>query len=301
MYNVLKSAAADFVGDRCTRIAAALAYYTAFSLAPTLMVVIAVCQLVFEPSDVRGQVEAEIVHAVGTDGAEQIKSMLKTDTARQQQGFLASATGALVMLMGATGLFAQLQSAMNDVWEVQPDPRRGGVRNFLLKRIMSLGMVLTVSFLILVSMTASAALHVFDSTIEHWLPTPASSLLVQVGEHAVSLGVLCCLFAAMFKWLPDAEVKWSDVWVGAVATAMLFVIGKLAVGLYVGSQDLSVTYGAAGSLVVVLMWVYYSAIIFLFGAELTQAWAKHRGAGIVPVSGAVRVVTRTDTIVPGKV
>lgn len=296
MITILKQTFSDFGEDKCTRIAAALAYYTAFSLAPMLLLIISVCQLVFEPEDVRGQVEKEVAAVVGDEGAEQIKTMLDTDTAEEKQGTMATTVSLIFMLVGATGLFAQLQGALNDVWEVAPDPEQGGIKNFITKRIISLGMVLTVAFLLLVSLAASSALHTFDASIDRWLPGDSASTLLSIGNYVFSFVILTCLFAAMFKVLPDAKVEWANVWVGAVTTSVLFLVGKMAIAFYVGSKGMEDTYGAAGSLVVVLMWVYYSAIIFLLGAEFTQAWAKHRGDGIIPDDGALRVVKRAERV-----
>ena len=294
MIKLLQQTWADFNDDNCPRIAAALAYSTAFSLAPLLVLIISVCQLVFEPEDIRGRVESEIANVVGEEGAAQVKTMIDSSGGGEERGIVATIIGIVVMLVGATGLFAQLQAAMNDVWEVRPDPDRNGMKYFLTKRLLSLGMVLSVAFLVLISLVASTALHAFDGVIERWLPNQAGSTLLFVGNFAISTAVISGLFAAMFKVLPDADVNWSDVAVGAVVTAVLFMLGKLGIGMYLGGQNMSTSYGAAGSLVLILVWVYYSAMIFLLGAEFTQAWAKHRGHGIQPSDGAVCVVKHTE-------
>ena len=294
MITIVKQACADFVEDNCPRIAAALAYYTAFSLAPMLMLILGVCQLVFEAEDIEGRVEAQVKNVIGDSGAAQVKTMIDADEGSKQQGVLSTVIGIALMLFGATGLFAQLQGAMNDVWEVKPDPKHGGIKSFLLKRLVSLGMVLTIAFLLMVSITASTALHAFDSYIDRLLPGQSGSLLLRLADYAISLTIITCLFAGMFKVLPDAKIDWTTVWMGAIATAMLFVVGKFLVGLYAGNQNMANTYGAAGSLVMILVWVYYSAMIFLLGAEFTQAWAKHRGPGILPADGAVRIVQTTQ-------
>ena len=294
MLTILKQTWTDFLDDNCPRIAAALAYSTAFSLAPMLVLIISVCQLFFEPEDIRGKVEAEIANVVGDEGAEQVKTMIDSSGERDKRGALATAVGVAVMLIGATGLFAQLQAAMNDVWEVRPDPAKSSLKYFLMKRLLSLGMVLSVAFLVLVSLVASTALHAFDGVIDRWLPVQAGSTLLHVANLVVSFLVLAGLFSAIFKVLPDADVEWSDVGVGAAVTALLFMLGKFGIGLYLGSQNMAATYGAAGSLVLILVWVYYSAMILLLGAEFTQAWAKHHGGGIQPSDGAVRVVKTTE-------
>lgn len=295
MFSIFRQTFADFSEDKCSRIAAALAYYTAFSLAPMLLLVISVCQLVFEAEDVRGEVQTQVTSVVGPEGADQIKTMLDADQHQEERGAAFAVASAFFMLLGATGLFVQLQHAMNDVWEVQPDPNTGGVKNFLVKRLVSLGMVLTIAFLLVVSLAASAALHAFDASIDRWLPGNSGSMVLAVANYAVSFLIVTFLFAAMFKFLPDVKIDWSTVWMGAATTAFLFMVGKFVIAMYVGNKSMEDTYGAAGSLMLILMWVYYSALIFLFGAEFTQVWAKRHGHGIVPDKGAVRVVTHTST------
>ena len=294
LLTILKQTWTDFLDDNCTRIAAALSYSTAFSLAPMLVLIISVCQLVFEPEDIRGKVENEIAAVVGAEGAEQVKTMIDSSSGTEKRGVFATIIGIVVMLVGATGLFAQLQAAMNDVWEVRPDPDKSSITYFFKKRLLSLGMVLSISFLLIVSLVASTIVHAFDGTIDRWLPGEAGSAIVFAANLLISFGVLVGLFAAIFKVLPDADVRWSDVGVGATATALLFLFGKACLSWYLGSSNMTTTYGAAGSLVLILVWVYYSTLILLLGAEFTQAWAKHRGSGVVPSDGAVRVIKSTE-------
>lgn len=279
MWQILKQSIASFIEDDCPRIAAALAYYTVFSLAPMLVVILSVCQLAFDPSDVRGQIEHQIEEVVGDEGAEQIKTMLKPTPARQDRSIVASLVGLGVMLFGATGLFTQLQAALNDIWKTKPKKATNGVVAFLVKRIVSLGMLLTVAFLMMVSIAASAVLKSFDSSIDAWLPGEAASTMVLIADYIVSLMVNTCLFAAMFRFLPDIDIQWRQVWVGATVTSILFLVGKFAIAIYVGNQSTNNMYGAAGSLVILLMWVYYSALIFLLGAQFTRAYStvnRHR-------------------------
>ena len=295
MFRILKQTWADFIEDNCPRIAAAISYSTAFSLAPMLVLILSVGQLVFEPEDIRGKVESEIAKVVGDEGAEQIKTMIDSkQNDEEKHGIWATVIGVTVMLVGATGLFAQLQAAMNDVWEVRPDPSKSGIKYFLTKRLLSLGMVLSLAFLVLVSLVASTAIHAFDGAVDQWLPGWAGSTLLFALNVLISFLVLACLFAAIFRVLPDAEIRWSDVAVGASVTALLFLLGKFGLSLYLGSQNMATTYGAAGSLVLILVWVYYSTMILLLGAEFTQAWAKNRGSGILPSDGAVRVIKKTE-------
>jgi membrane protein len=184
----------------------------------------------------------------------------------------------------------ELQAALNRAWGVEPDPDRGGVKNFVIKRLFSLGMVLSIAFLLLVSLVLSAALTAFGGALGGLLPGDASEVLLQLLDNAVSLVVITLLFAAMFKVLPDARIAWRDVWVGALVTTVLFLAGKFLIGLYLGQANPGEAYGAAGSLAILLVWIYYSSLILLLGAEFTPVWARERGAGVEPQEGAVRVV-----------
>lgn len=288
MINILKQTVSEFSQDKCTRMAAALAYYTAFSLAPLLILIITICGFVWDPADVEGLVQTEIQEVVGEDGARQVKTMLKNAT-KSDRGVLASIMSIAMLLVGATGLVGQLQGALNDTWEVKPDPEQGGIWNFLTKRLLSFGMICGMAFLLLVSLVATSAISAMGDMIAGWLPDEVSKAVLMAINIALSLVVISIMFAAMFRYLPDAKVAWSDVAVGAVLTAVLFVAGKYAMGAYLGSKNMESTYGAAGSLALILVWIYYSSMILLFGAELTQVWAKVRGSGIRPEEGAIRV------------
>ncbi|HEV7590806.1 MAG TPA: YihY/virulence factor BrkB family protein, partial [Longimicrobium sp.] len=185
-----------------------------------------------------------------------------------------------------------LQTALDRAWEVKPDPRAGGIKNFIFKRVLSLGMVLGIAFLLLVSLALSAMLTAVGGAIGALIPG-ASAVVVGILQTVISLAVITLLFAAIFKVLPDAVIAWRDVWVGAFVTAVLFEVGKWAIGLYLGHSNPGKAYGAAGALAVILVWIYYTAMIVLFGAEFTQTWAVRRGSGIRPEEGAVRVTEDT--------
>jgi membrane protein len=201
--------------------------------------------------------------------------------------------GVLALLFGATGAFGELQSGLNRAWEVKPDPRQGGIKSFVGKRILSLGLVLTIAFLLLVSMVLSAALSAFGDALGGLLGG-ISGPLIQVIQLVVSLAVITALFALIYKVLPDAKVAWPDAWVGAGFTTALFVAGKYLIGLYLSKSDPGSSFGAAGALALIMVWIYYSAMIVYLGAEFTQAWATEKGREIVPEPGAVRVETRTE-------
>ncbi len=288
MIKLIKQTVTEFGEDKCSRMAAALAYYTAFSLAPLMILIITLCGFVWDPADVEKLMESEIQGVVGNDGAQQVKMMLQNAT-RQDRGILASMMSIAMLVVGATGIVGQLQGALNDTWSVQPDPEQGGMWNFITKRLLSFGMICGVAFLLLVSLVASTVLSAFGEVIAGWLPAEVSSTMLSVINAAVSFGVITLLFAVMFKYLPDAKISWSDVAVGSLVTASLFVAGKYAMGAYLGTKNMESAYGAAGSLALILLWIYYSAMILLFGAELTQVWAKQKGAGVKPAEGAVLI------------
>jgi membrane protein len=188
---------------------------------------------------------------------------------------------------------------MNKAWHVQPDSSRGGLKNFVQKRILSFGMVMGIGFLLLASLVISAALSAFGEYIGGFFTSQAESFILQSVNQLISFAIITVMFAAMFKILPDAEIDWKDVWVGAAVTSLLFSIGKFAIGFYLGKSDVGSAYGAAGSLAIILVWLYYSAMIFFLGAEFTQAWARQYGKRIVPSPGAVRVETLQQEVSRG--
>jgi membrane protein len=279
----------DFLADDCPTQAAALSYYTIFALPPLLAVILLILGAVVDPRDVQGQLQQQIGALMGPAAADQIRTILEQVHQPQGGGLLPTILSVGALVLGAAGAFGQLQAALNRAWEVAPDPAQGGFKQFLLKRVFSFGMVLAVAFFLLVSLAVSAALTAFGGALGGMLPEGVSATLLQVVTQAVSLVVVVALFAAIFKVLPDARVAWRDVWVGAFATAVLFVVGKFLIGFYLGRANPGQAFGAAASLAVLFVWVYYSSMILLLGAEFTEAWANRKGSGIAPERGAVRV------------
>ncbi|MGH7513003.1 MAG: YihY/virulence factor BrkB family protein [Gemmatimonadales bacterium] len=287
--SLLKSSGSDFLEDDCPTQAAALSYYTIFSLPPLLMVLLLILGALVNPHDIRGQLEAQIGALMGPTATEQIRTILAQLHQPGSDNALRTVLSIGGLVLGATGAFGQLQAALNRAWEVAPDPR-AGLKAFLVKRLFSFGMILSVAFLLLVSLVLSAALSAFGGAVARMLPDGLSATVLQVVNLAVSFVVITALFATIFKVLPDARVAWRDVWVGATVTALLFVIGKFLIGFYLGRSNPGQAFGAAGSLAVLFVWVYYSSMILLFGAEFTQAWIERDGNSIAPERGAVRVV-----------
>jgi membrane protein len=274
---LLKAAFSEWLEDNSPRMGAALAYYTVFSLSPLLIIVIAVAGLVFGQEAAQGQVVAQLQGLLGQDTAKAIQEMIK-NADKPSSGIIGSLAGLITLLVGATGLFGELHDALNTIWEVPPKEGRGLV-GLIKDRFLSFTMVLGIGFLLLVSLTVSAALAAFGQFLNSILPS-----LTAVGHvlnFVVSFGVVTLLFAMIYKYLPDVEIAWNDVWTGAAATALLFTVGKFLIGFYLGNSGVASAYGAASSLAVLLVWVYYSAQIFLFGAEFTHVYAGKKGSQLV--------------------
>lgn len=276
-WTLLKDTSAKWSADKAPRLGAALSYYTVFSLVPLLVMTIAIAGLVFGKEAAQQAIMTQMESLVGPQSAAAVKQML--DIAQKpSSGLVASVIALATLLLGASGVFAQLQDALNTVWGVEPKAGRG-VWGAIKDRFFSLVAVLGTGFLLLVSLVLSAALAAFGKVFTGWLPGHES--LLHGIDFAVSFGVITLLFAMMFKLLPDAKIAWRDVWIGAGLTSVLFTIGKFAIGLYLGKAEVGSAYGAAGSLVILLVWVYYSSQILLFGAEFTAVYANRYGSHIV--------------------
>lgn len=272
--------------------AAALAYYTVFSLPPLLFLIIMIAGFAFPEGTAQQAITEEIADVVGSETADQIGDMIDSASERAHGGGgrLVTILGLVAFVFGATGAFAQLQAALNKAWEVAPDPERGGIKNFLFKRLMSFGMILAMGFLLLVLLGLSAAVSAIGSDVKSALPSGIATWVPRAVDLGISLSLITLLFAAMFRILPDAEIAWRDVGTGALVTAILFVLGKFAIGFYLGRSNPGSAYGAAGSLAVILVWIYFSTMLLLLGAEFTQVWARRYGKRIRPSKGAVRIV-----------
>jgi membrane protein len=286
---LLKNTLRHFSRDDCMTRAAALAYYTVFALPPLLILLVTIAGQIWSPAEVQRALEGQFAGVVGQGGAQQVHQMIARGNRTPGHGLFGEIAGVVGLVLGATGAFLSLQAALNHAWEVEPDPKSGGVKNFITKRLLSLGMVLGLGFLLAVSLALTAAVTAFSGM----LGGGAAPVIAKVLDIAVSLVVLGFLFSALFKFLPDAVIAWRDVWVGGLVTAVLFVVGKFVVGLYLGHSNPGNAFGAASALAVVLVWVYYAGVILLLGAEFAQEWATERGQGMRPKEGAVHVI-RTE-------
>jgi membrane protein len=283
LWSVTIRAGQDWWEDNCLRLAASLAYYTALSLAPLVLLIVGLVGMVLDRQQVGSQLAAQLESLMGPAGQELVNSILTTSS--PEGGTLATVVGLVTLVIGATAVFGELQATLNLIWEVRPAPTGGmwaGIWALLKERLFSLALVFALTFLLLVSLVVSAALA--GAAALFW--GPEQTLLSRLLELAVSLVVLTLGFALLFKYVPDAEIRWRDVWLGGLVTAVLFTVGKTAIGYYLGQASVGSAYGAAGSMVVLLVWVYYSALIFFFGAEFTQAWATRQGA-VAPQPHAV--------------
>jgi membrane protein len=277
------TAISAWLADSAPRLGASLAYYTLFSLAPILLVVIAIAGYAFGEEAVRGQVVSQIDQLIGREGATAVQALLQ-GASRDEGGTLATVLGTVTFLLATTGAFLELQYALNRVWRVQPKPGIS-VRAMLLDRLRSFGIVVAIGFLLLVSLAVSAALAALGDVIGRAPGLPAIWVAVNT---VVGLAVVTALFALLFRYLPDVELRWRDVWVGAVVTALLFTAGKQLIGLYLGTSATASSYGAAGSVVVLLLWVYYTSQVVLLGAEFTRVYTRRNRTSPRPQAFAER-------------
>lgn len=271
--------------DKAPRLGAALSYYTLFSLAPILIIVISLAGIIFGREAVQGQLIHQLSGLVGQTSAEMIQEIVR-NSSKPAASVVATIVGIATLLVGATGVLVELQDALNTIWGVKPKPGRG-IMGMLKDRLLSFALILGVGFLLLVSLVISAGLAALSNFL-HGLP--GITALWSALSFVISFGVITVLFMMIYKVLPDVKIAWSDVWVGAAVTSLLFTLGKFLIGLYLGQSGFSSTYGAAGSIVILLVWVYYSSQLIFFGAEFTQVYANYFGTRVVPDNNAIPAV-----------
>ncbi|MBC5804870.1 MAG: ribonuclease BN [Candidatus Eremiobacter antarcticus] len=274
LLQLLKDTVRDWLKVKAPRLAAALAYYTAFSLAPLLIILIGIAGLVFGREAAQGQILGPLQGVLGPQGGHTLQSLIAASS-KPSSGILATIIGLVTLVLGASGVFGQLQEALNTIWEV-PAKAAGGIWHAIRERFLSFGMVLGVAFLLLVSLVISTGLAALGKFVGHAFPSLV--ILTTILSFLISWAVISTLFAVIFKYLPDAEIAWKDVWIGAFVTGLLFMVGQMLISLYIGHSAMASTYGAAASLLIILVWVYYSAQILLFGAEFTRVYAKQYGS-----------------------
>ena len=283
---LFKNTASEWIQDKCPQLGAALAYFTVFSLAPLVLVLLAVFGLIFGGSDqAQHKITEQLQYLIDPSGIKVIQD-IAANASKPQAGMIATVIGVVLALFGASGVFGQLQDALNTIWGVKPKPG-GGVMGFIRTRFLSFAMVGGVCFLLLVSLTVETVLRGFSAYLKNLMP--GGDILALTLFLVFDVAVVISLFAMIFRYLPDAKVAWRDVWIGATLTAVLFVLGKFVLGLYLGSGAAGSAYGAASSLITLLLWIYYAAQILLFGAEFTQVYANTYGTRVEPQAHAVKV------------
>jgi len=286
MLPLLKQTASEWMEDDAPSLGAALAYYTVFSLAPLMTIAIAIAGFFFGKEAAQGQIFDELRVLLGEEGGKAIEEMVQSASTQPTVGVVATVISVIILLFGASGVFGQLQASLNRIWGVKPKPGRG-VLGMIQDRLLSFGFTLVVGFLLLVSLLLTAGIALVADLAGGLMP--ASETLAQLLNFVLSLAIITLLFAMIFKFLPDAKIAWRDVWIGAFLTALLFTVGRFALGLYLGKSSVASSYGAAGSLIVLLLWVYYSSQILFFGAEFTQVYANRFGSCVAPADNAVPV------------
>jgi len=284
IWQVLKDSFSGFSNDKIAKLSASLAYYTIFSLGPLLICIIFLCSLFFARDAVQGNIYRQIEGFVGPDAAVQLQQIIK-NAALTGKSHIAAIIGFVTLLIGATSVFAEIQDSINMIWGLKPKPKMG-LMKFLLTRVMSFGVIVSLGFLLLVSLAITALIETLNTRMRAAFPDVAV-VVFYIINLLITFGVTTLLFAVIFKVLPDAKIKWKDVMAGSIATAVLFMIGKFLISLYISKSNVGSTYGTAGSLVVLLLWIYYSSFILYFGAEFTKSYALKFGSHIVPNEYAV--------------
>lgn len=283
---VLKQTFAGFSNDRIVKLSAALAYYTVFSIGPMIIVIIYVAGLIYGRDAIQGNVFHQLQGLIGVDAAAQIQQMIK-NAALNGSGPLAAVIGIVTLVVGATTVFAEIQDSINMIWNLKPKPKKGWLK-MIINRLLSFSIIVSLGFILLVSLVLNGLIEALMDRLQAQYPN-VTVVVLYIVNLLITFLVIATLFGVIFKVLPDAIIKWKDVAVGAMVTAILFMIGKFGITFYIGKSNVSNTYGAAGSLVVLLLWVYYSAIILYLGAEFTKAYAAEFGSSIQPSEYAVWV------------
>jgi len=284
LWNVIVNSFKGFGNDKVTKLSASLAYSTVFSLGPLLIVIIWLCGIFFGQEAIQGSITQQMQGFVGKDAAKELQTIIQ-NAAISGKGKIAAVIGIITLVLGATAVFAEIQDSINGIWGLKPKPKTGWLK-MILNRILSFSIIVTLGFLLLVSLAVSAALDALNERLKAQFADVAV-VVFYIADLLISFIVITVLFAVIFKVLPDAKIKWKDVMPGAISSALLFMAGKFAISLYISKSNVGSTYGAAGSLVILLLWVYYSSIILYFGAEFAKSWALTYGSEIRPNDYAV--------------
>lgn len=295
IWNVLKRAGIEFIHDNGMKLSASLSYYTIFSMGPILIIIISLAGIFWGREAVQGKIYGEINGLVGNSAALQIQEIIQ-NIEKSQLGTSGALIGFAVLLVGATGVFTEMQDSINYIWSIRAKPKRGFVK-LIINRLISFSLLIGLGFLLMVSLIINAVLDLLHEKMEHYFDD--LSVYIFQGLNLISiLAVITCLFAIIFKVLPDATIRWRDSFVGAGFTSLLFLIGKSLISFYVANSSIGVTYGAAASIIILLLWVYYTSIILFYGAEFTKVYTLNHGSGIVPDDTAVFIIKREAKELP---
>ncbi|MDB5245697.1 MAG: ribonuclease [Segetibacter sp.] len=288
-WHVFKEAVSAFVEDNCVKLSASLSYYTIFSIGPLLIIIISLSTIFWGREAVTGRLYGQISGLIGSDAAIQIQEIIK-NSQQSSNGFIGTVIGTVILVIGATGIFTEIQDSINYIWSLRAKPKRGIVK-FLFNRMLSFSLIVSLGFLLLVSLVISTLLDLLSDRLTHFFPNTTVYIFYVINLFII-FALISILFAIIFKVLPDGKIKWKDAFVGASFTAILFLIGKAGIGYYLGRSNLGATYGTAASVILILTWVYYTSIILYFGAEFTKVHALEYGGGIVPNGTAVFIIKR---------
>ena len=295
IWQFLKTTISEWVEAEPFQLAAALSYYTLFSLAPLLLIAIGVAGFVFGREAAQNQIVETLQGMIDQESAQTVQEMIQASNEKPETGMISTIIGFIVLLFGAGGVVGQLQTSLNRIWEVAPKPDQG-IWGFIRQRFFSFAMVLAIGFLLLVSLVITALLSSFTAMLSSFLGD--ATFVAHAIDILVSFGFVTLLFALIYKYVPDIKIEWRDVWVGAALTSILFTVGKYLIGLYIGTSGVSSTFGAAGSLITILVWVYYSSLIFFLGAEFTRVYATEYGSGVAPAENAQPMDAATQSARP---
>lgn len=291
LWQFAKTVVTQFFEDEPFQLASSLSYYSIFSLAPLLIIAIAVAGLVFGREAAQNQIVETLGGMIGQDSAKAVQDMIRNASEKPKTGVTSTILGIVALLFGAGGVVGQLQTSINTIWGVAAKTGQG-VWGFIRTRFLSFAMVLAIGFLLLVSLAITAFVAGLSQVMGSLFG--GAKIIAHVLELVVSFGLVTVLFAMIYKFLPDVKIQWRDVWTGAALTSVLFTIGKFLIGLYLGTSGVTSTFGAAGSLITVLLWVFYSSLIFFLGAEFTQVYATYYGSGVVPAANAESIASSTE-------
>ena len=292
---IFKNAFQGFGDDKLTKLSGSLAYSTVFSMGPLLIIIIFICSLFFGREAVEGKIYAQLSGFVGSDTATQLQLIIK-NASITGKSYLTIIFGAIMLLIGSTAVFSEIQDSINTIWGLKPKPKRGWIK-MLQNRFLSFSVIVSLGFLLLVSLAISTIIEGFSNKLKTQLPE-ISVILFYILNTVITFFVTALIYAVIFKVLPDAVIKWKDIIIGSITTAFFFMLGKLAISFYISKSNVGSTYGTAGSLVVILLWIYYSSIILYFGAEITKAYAMEYGSQIYPAEYAV--TTKVVEVETGK-